>query len=380
MANMFLFYCFIGFFFLILWKDIRLMKSQQETCKNCERRFNSNFKFCPFCGQESKEELTVKVLFYNTIRNYFSVDARFFKSFLPLLFKPGYLAIKFVEGKRLLYLHPAQMYLFISVVFFFLFSFVQRQQVQSLDENLAKILSPSDRRVLVEDSLSVLSVPDKNEVASKKHQDSMIRAKVLREVTENQLDSLNETQNLDNENLFGFKREVLDSLITIGAPNTEIYKAMGMPADARVFKTRLYSQALKFYKSKRGGSILQTFYDTIPIAMFFLLPIFALILMVFYRKYGYYAHHLVFSFYYFALIFTVFSIILVLNFIYDIPGWGDFIFMLSVYIYLLVGLKRFYRQGWLKSFFKTSLVTILFLCFVAPLAVGLLGVFAFLFY
>lgn len=194
-----------------------------------------------------------------------------------------------MEGKRLLYLHPAQMYLFISVVFFFLFSFVQRQQVQSLDENLAKILSPSERRVLVEDSLSVLSVPDKNEVASKKHQDSMIRAKVLREVTENQLDSLNETQNLDNENLFGFKREVVDSLITIGAPNTEIYKAMGMPADARVFKTRLYSQALKFYKSKRGGSILQTFYDTIPIAMFFLLPIFALILMVFYRKYGYYA-------------------------------------------------------------------------------------------
>ncbi|WNH14436.1 DUF3667 domain-containing protein [Thalassobellus suaedae] len=41
--------------------------------------------------------------------------------FIPLLIKPGYLTAKFIEGKRLLYLHPAKMYLFIVVVFFFFF-------------------------------------------------------------------------------------------------------------------------------------------------------------------------------------------------------------------------------------------------------------------
>ena len=47
-----------------------------------------------------------------------------------------FLAKRFIEGKRLLYLHPAQMYLFISVVFFFLLSVtVVRNQVETLDQS-----------------------------------------------------------------------------------------------------------------------------------------------------------------------------------------------------------------------------------------------------
>ena len=96
-------------------------------CKNCEQPLEEDYKFCPHCGQQAKEDLTVGVLFYNTISNYFSFDARFLSSFLPLMFKPGYVARRFVEGKRLTYLHPAQYYLFVSVVFFFIFSFKIRE-------------------------------------------------------------------------------------------------------------------------------------------------------------------------------------------------------------------------------------------------------------
>jgi hypothetical protein len=113
------------------------MKKETITCPNCEKEYQEGFQFCPHCGQKSNDELTIGILFYNTISNYFSFDARFFKSFIPLLFKPGYLAKRFIEGKRLLYLHPAQMYLFISVVFFFLFSFIQREQEQKLDALLS---------------------------------------------------------------------------------------------------------------------------------------------------------------------------------------------------------------------------------------------------
>tara|TARA_R110002033_G_scaffold104428_5_gene151932 strand:- start:379 stop:702 length:324 start_codon:yes stop_codon:yes gene_type:complete len=103
------------------------MKHDYTTCKNCEKDYDKEFQFCPHCGQKANDELTLGVLFYNTISNYFSFDARFFKSYIPLMFKPGYLPKRFIEGKRLLYLHPAQMYLFISVVFFFLFSFIARE-------------------------------------------------------------------------------------------------------------------------------------------------------------------------------------------------------------------------------------------------------------
>ena len=66
-------------------------------CQNCENEHKIEFKFCPHCGQQTKEDLTVGVLFYNTISNYFSFDARFLRSFIPLMFKPGFIAKKEVE-------------------------------------------------------------------------------------------------------------------------------------------------------------------------------------------------------------------------------------------------------------------------------------------
>jgi len=107
-------------------------------CKNCDQEFDKTYEFCPYCGQKAKDVLTMGVLFYNTISNYFSFDARFLKSFLPLMFRPGYLPNKFVEGKRLLYSHPAQFYLFVSVIFFFLFSFQTREYNSQADKALKK--------------------------------------------------------------------------------------------------------------------------------------------------------------------------------------------------------------------------------------------------
>ena len=71
-----------------------------DQCKNCEKSFDASFDYCPYCGQETVNNLTVGVLFSNTIRNYFSIDGRFFKSFILLLIKPGVLARRFVDGKR----------------------------------------------------------------------------------------------------------------------------------------------------------------------------------------------------------------------------------------------------------------------------------------
>ena len=366
------------------------MSDQLETCKNCEQQFNEDFKFCPNCGQQSKDDLTIKLLFYNTISNYFSFDARFFKSFFPLLFKPGYLAKKFIAGKRLLYLHPAQLYLFISVVFFFFFSFIQRSQVQVLDEKLAETIKKEN----IVDSITDERVKDSIEAVQLLKQvvvDSIARAELRESLKDNvyihgfseeKMDSLVNAEDFRKNGIanFDFDSKAIDSLIAANAPDDTLYKKMGMEDDAGVFQRRIYRQALRFYKSRKGGSILQTFYDTIPIAMFFLLPIFAFILKILYRKHGLYAHHLVFSFYYFSFLFTVFSLILGVNFIWDIPDSIDWLIALSSFFYLYLALKRFYQQGWFKTFFKTSVASFLFLLFVAPLTAVILGLFAFLYY
>lgn len=354
------------------------MENQTSKCQNCEQEFNKDFKFCPYCGQKAKEELTISVLFYNTISNYFSVDARFFKSFIPLMFKPGYLAQKFIAGKRLLFLHPAQMYLFISVVFFFLFSFVSRKQAESLNNELKKT---RESKVVIDSVQKRKS--DSIEIEQLKQ--TLKNNKFIPGINDKKIEEIDSILKKDgikkNEISFGFNEKELDSLINAGASDEALFKKMGLKTDDSGFKRKLYTQLLKFYKARDGGNILKTFYDTIPIALFFLLPIFAFILKLLYYKKGHYAHHLVFSFYFFSYLFTVFSLLVLASLIWDnFPNLITTIVMLSTFVYLFLALKRFYGQGWFLSLFKSGVTTFLFLLFVMPLAAIIVGLFAFMYY
>ena len=358
------------------------METKITSCKNCEQEHQEGFEFCPHCGQKSNDELTVGVLFYNTISNYFSFDARFFKSFFPLMFKPGILAKRFIEGKRLLYLHPAQMYLFISIVFFFLYSFKVRTASQQINKALQEIDLKSNDSTNVLNNTVVF-----DSITAKKLTETLKNNQVFTGMNDEdikKLDSLiNSSENQDNINKslsFDFSQKRVDSLIASGASDKTIYKEMGMSDDAGFIKRKFFSQVLKFYKSREGGSILQSFYDTIPLALFILLPIFAFLLKLLYYRKGPFSHHLVFSFYFFSFLFTVFTIILGVNYIWEVPDSIDTLLVLSTFLYLFFAVKRFYGQGWLLSFFKTCVTTFVYLIFVAPIAfVFILGI-AFLFY
>ena len=177
----------------------------------------------------------------------------------------------------------------------------------------------------------------------------------------------------------GYDKKKLDSLIAIGANEEEQLKAMGMSEDAGFLKRRLYTRMLKFQKNS-GGGILQAFFDSIPIALFILLPIFAIILMVFFWKRGSFAHHLVFSFYFFSFLFVVLGIILLANYIWNVPSWISLIVALSTYFYLLIAIKKFYRHGYFLSFIKTGMVTFIYMLFVLPIALGIMVATSFFFY
>lgn len=350
-----------------------------KVCKNCDSDFRSNFDFCPHCGMKQKDELNLKVLFYNTVSNYFSFDARFFKSFIPLLIKPGYLASKFVSGKRLLYLHPGQMYLVAAVIFFFLLSFSAKKGANEFDKGL----SESFNTEIKIDSLSTEALEVKRKTDSTLREEARSTLKMnsfLTGMTEQEIDSIVNSEKFNtNKNSIRFTSKKTDSLIKINAPDTEILKEMGLKEEDSAFKKRLYNQTLKFLKSKKGGSILLAFLDAAPIAMFFILPIFALILKLLYRKRGRYTYHLVFSFYYFAFIFTVFTLLVAINYVVDIPVSIDVFIVFSIFTYLIIALKRFYKQGWFKSFIKGSLATMVFFPILMIVSIIVLF-FSFMFY
>ncbi|WP_027075950.1 DUF3667 domain-containing protein [Maribacter antarcticus] len=345
-----------------------------EKCRNCEHTFDSSYEYCPYCGQEAIDNLTVGVLFSNTIENYFSIDARFFRSFATLMLKPGALARRFVDGKRLKYLHPAQFYLFISVIFFFIFSFTVREADTKVSQAIKKGLEQENNLNTLLVNADTLDINEAKRVLKKNQ--------ILIGLSDEELVELDSVMGSGPQlaNItFGFKRELLDSLITAGAPLDHKFEAMGMKEDANAFSRRFYEQMLKFYE-KQGGGILQVLYDTIPIAMFLLLPLFALFLKIFYWKPATFAHHLVFSFYFFTFIFTSFCAILLIHKVWQIPIAIEVLICFSFVIYLMFALRNFYRSSWKGAFFKAYIISFLYMLIIVPVAATGIILVAFMLY
>ena len=101
----------------------------------------------------------------------------------------------------------------------------------------------------------------------------------------------------------------IDSMLEAGAEEEEIYKAMGMSEDAGFMSRKGYTQLLKLYREGGIREVYRTFFDSIPIAIFCLLPAFALILLLFYYRRGRYPNHLIFTYYYFSVVFILLGII-----------------------------------------------------------------------
>lgn len=335
---------------------------ETQSCKNCEKTFDASFEYCPHCGQEASD-LTFGVLFSNTIENYFSIDARFFRSFIPLMLKPGVLPRRFVDGKRLKYLHPAQFYLFISVLFFFLFA----SSVRRADTEVSQALEKGfDAEISLD---SVVNV-EKDSIGIEQASRALKENQKFTGMSDEDLAVIDSVMKQDPnipDLSFSFKRENLDSLIAIGAPEEEKLKAMGMKEDAGAFNRRFYQQILKFYEQK-GDGILQTLYDSIPIAMFLLMPLFAILLKIFYWRRGNFAHHMVFSFYYFTFLFTVFCILILANKAMDLPFSIEFLIFMSFLIYLMIAMRNFYRSSWIGAFFKSGFISFIYMLVIIPLA------------
>jgi len=248
------------------------MNTEQEICKNCEQPYDKGFQFCPHCGQKTNDDLTIGVLFYNTISNYFSFDARFLKSFLPLMFKPGYLAKRFVEGKRLMYLHPAQMYLFISVIFFFLSSFTiaeWEKEANKINEKIAN--SPA----VIEENTSKINLDSIQRAELMKNLENNKQLLGLAEENLQEVDSIIKSETSNSNMTWDFNKKRVDSLIESGASDDVIYKEMGMSEDAGYFERGIYKGMLNVAKGSGAGNMLRRAFDAVPITMFILLPLFA---------------------------------------------------------------------------------------------------------
>lgn len=96
-------------------------------CKNCEHPIEAADKFCSHCGQSNKSfERPVLDVGKNMFHELLDIDGRLVLTIKALLLKPGLLTLEYNQGKRQKYTPPLRMYLVMSIVFFLVFSLVER--------------------------------------------------------------------------------------------------------------------------------------------------------------------------------------------------------------------------------------------------------------
>ncbi|MFI8378936.1 DUF3667 domain-containing protein [Leeuwenhoekiella sp. NPDC079379] len=96
-----------------------------NSCLNCERKLKITHQFCPYCGQlNSTKKLSLTNYFGEFITSIINYDSRIRYTLQDLLFKPGKITLRYVNGKRLTYANPFRFYLSISIIYFLLSGFL----------------------------------------------------------------------------------------------------------------------------------------------------------------------------------------------------------------------------------------------------------------
>ena len=93
-----------------------------QSCENCHLPLSG--PFCANCGQEADSKLKYFwVVIMHLLDDIFSFDSRASRTLFPLLTRPAFLTNEYFAGRRVHYVPPLRLYLFISIVFFLTLKF-----------------------------------------------------------------------------------------------------------------------------------------------------------------------------------------------------------------------------------------------------------------
>lgn len=290
---------------------------QDVICLNCETKFSGNF--CPNCGQAVKDyDKPFSFIFFNFMGDFFAFDTRFFRTAVALVIKPGYLSKQYFAGRLVKYAPPFRLFLFMSFIFFLLLQiYTSRGLTTVLDKDLNKEKAALDSFALNNADL-LLAAENDDGIALDLSLDSLA---VLSAGT------------------FSNNVDLRHMLIQIANKAEEKLKDETDPE--KLSRKREFIRLCR--SPEQATSRLLKYMSW---AFFILLPIFALVLKLFYiRRNQNYIRHLIFSIHIHSFIFLLFSIIVTLSLLFDHIEQLILFLLLSFVVYFIIALKKFYGQS-----------------------------------
>jgi Protein of unknown function (DUF3667) len=321
----------------------------EKNCLNCGTYVEE--RYCSHCGQENVE---TKESFRHLVSHFFSdlthYDSKLFTTLKDLLFKPGFLTNEYLAGRRVNYLHPVRMYVFVSFLYF-LVTLSFNGLESKTEEAIAKTAAQNARREIA-DSLRRMRLSGENYSTNGKIKDSVIKNIIAKVDTDL-------VHKMDFTFLFNINYQDLIAFDSAQRLLPEQKREKGL-------KSWMYHHWLNTINlyGKKGIKflVLDRTEHFIPKMMFILLPLFALLLKLFFNSKKYfYSDHVIFSLHFHTAVFLIFLIFSIISLFF--PTFAkdaqDFEFLLAI-IYLGIALRRTYGQSSFITIIKTIVLTLLY--------------------
>ena len=295
-------------------------RRKHKACLNCGELLQQKHNYCPNCGQENTDhQVSIGLLMREFTSIFFSLDSRFAHTFKPFLFDPGKITNAFIAGRRVYYANPIRWYLVISILHFFL---------------LSKVFQPT--------------VHDKK-------QRGFSNTDPITQTEYDSLQSLPDSVHLNKWPQSGSKFKMADYLIQeTDFTADEIMDSLEM--NTGKWTTDFITKKIVRTKQETNASITNYLMRQIPIIVFFILPIYAFLLKLFFWRKGLYIKHLIHSIHIHSFFFFLLSIVWIFELIFE--GFEDFginISLLIMTVYILISIKKVYgvriRWGIVRLFF-----------------------------
>jgi len=256
---------------------------------------------------------------------------------------PAKLTKEYFKGKHKTYYHPIRLYLVLSIIFFTILNFVEQNSdnmnivhINIDGDTLEEQMEKEAHKIVFLEEIDTLKkqIPLFQDTTAKAALDSL-KAALAESIGK---DSFNITLG-GEEKSFGHK----DIVSLSGKELVEKYEIKGF------WNQIMTKKILHFVHDQTGFS--RQVVNNIPLMVLAMMPFLALFMKLLYiRSNRYYVEHLVLNFHHHAFAFFILSIIFILPTtlmeIAIIPA------IIAVFIFLYFTMKRYYGQGYGKTFLK----------------------------
>ncbi|MEH0158476.1 DUF3667 domain-containing protein [Limibacter armeniacum] len=295
--------------------------------------------------------MSFRILCLDFIENLFSFDSKIGRSVIPFIFAPGKLTNEFLAGKRVKYVHPIRIYLACSILFFLLIGLSNRSTHSvGVEGGLAEMQDSLEKELALADTVTDLPMGIKHKVDEELNPNLLLAVRLF---------MLSKEQRNLSDDAF------LDSL--------------GVQSPSYIKKT-IFLQSRKAIEDN-GVQLTHAVLNNIPQALFILLPLFGLLLGLFYyRLKRYYVEHLVFSIHLHAYFFFWMILIWLVGYLpSSTSSWLYYGLFTMLCWYVFQMFRRVYKEKWSRSLMKMGMIGSIYSVFVIIVISGAMLITAMIF-